>query len=625
MSTEKLDVKVESLDEMKKMKMPNKEQFSNFFKEVVKSGLMNQQQFMNYQEIKSLLFENLIFEDDIDELWVSAIGDSPGLDEEEAYEMLCMVTDLPDPEDVEYLEKEFNTLTNGKSNLSFSKFLLWQDIQDMLADEVLTMESITSLWREVAGDLNTPISLRLLRKLDRLIDEALDDEDDKESNAVSNSSVDTTAAKEVVPVDFFDEETLLEINEYFENNKDKNNLITFSKLQKWDDIINLIQDGILTNENVVEVWNEVAEGQDAISYDGFLQFNMKLDILMDERENSSNSSTKSNPPSDNNVEEFYMAEFENLMGTNRLMPFSTLKEWKEMKELLRAGVLTDKQLETLYNALPVEPMGLPATDVGITIESFVKLNQIIDAYIDNKDKAKNQSSTTFDPPISLSTELVDTNDSATESELELMKLLDSAENLLSSGSFEDFDKLIGDENDPRLSNVLKSPIKISSLQKDLNELISLAKVQKRCGLDPPTEYDNALLSDLYQVVTQNVPQLANSDIEDIKSKLSGKWKLIFTNSEMFRFYNGLTGFPNVFPATKFESVSLEYITDGFLNELKYFEKLANPFGGLEAVVYGNWDLIKETSFMTNQISVILRSYCTKVRFACRFSKNRFIS
>lgn len=36
-------------------------------------------------------------------------------------------------------------------------------------------------------------------------------------------------------------------------------------------------------------------------------------------------------------------------------------------------------------------------------------------------------------------------------ELELMELLDKADNMLNSGSYGDFDQLIGDLNDPRLS------------------------------------------------------------------------------------------------------------------------------------------------------------------------------
>ena len=35
-------------------------------------------------------------------------------------------------------------------------------------------------------------------------------------------------------------------------------------------------------------------------------------------------------------------------------------------------------------------------------------------------------------------------------------------------------------------------------------------------------------------------------------------------------------------------------------------------GAIDATVYANWDLLKEMSFMTNENSVVLRSYCTKV-------------
>ena len=43
---------------------------------------------------------------------------------------------------------------------------------------------------------------------------------------------------------------------------------------------------------------------------------------------------------------------------------------------------------------------------------------------------------------------------------------------------------------------------------------------------------------------------------------------MYTNSEMFEFYHGLTGFANVFPTAKFEDLSLQYTSDGYLNEGK---------------------------------------------------------
>ena len=41
---------------------------------------------------------------------------------------------------------------------------------------------------------------------------------------------------------------------------------------------------------------------------------------------------------------------------------------------------------------------------------------------------------------------------------------------------------------------------------------------------------------------------------------------MYTNSEMFEFYHGLTGFANVFPTAKFEDLTLQYTSDGYLNE-----------------------------------------------------------
>ena len=87
---------------------------------------------------------------------------------------------------------------------------------------------------------------------------------------------------------------------------------------------------------------------------------------------------------------------------------------------------------------------------------------------------------------------------------------------------------------------------------------------------------------------------------------------MFTNSEMFDFYNGVTGFANVVPTAKFDSLSVQYSSDGYLSEAQYVEKLTTPLGMIDATVYANWDLLKEMSFMTNENSVVLRNYCTKV-------------
>lgn len=203
------------------------------------------------------------------------------------------------------------------------------------------------------------------------------------------------------------------------------------------------------------------------------------------------------------------------------------------------------------------------------------------------------------------------------SELEMMELLDKADNMLNSGSYGDFDQLIGDMNDPRLAALRVKRDGAAEvrgkLQDVLNELLEVGRKQSRCGLDRPDEEEAARIRDLIQAVIEKAPKLAvTRSIPEIRSAINGKWKLLYTNSEMMDFYNGVTGFANVFPTSKFKDLSMEYFSDGFASDAKYFETLTTAVGTLDAVVYASWDLVKEMSFMTNENSVVIRNYCTKV-------------
>jgi hypothetical protein len=160
----------------------------------------------------------------------------------------------------------------------------------------------------------------------------------------------------------------------------------------------------------------------------------------------------------------------------------------------------------------------------------------------------------------------------------------------------------------------------------VNELLSLTAQQSRCGLDRPDEPTQARLRDLFQAVVDYAPKAASRPVDSLRAALThpAGWRLAYTNSEMFDFYKGVTGLANVFPAAAFESLSVQYSTPGAegsngskgskgcVGEAQYVEKLTTPLGGVDATVFATWDLVKEMSFMTNENSVVLRSYCTKV-------------
>lgn len=672
--------------------LPDKSKFSNFYKKTVRPGAeMTMDQFITYENVASLLADRLIFLEDVEELWISAIGDAQGLNNDEAYEMLCMIEDLPDPEDIAFLDKSFQSLTGGKGNLSFYKFISWSDIQDIMNNDALTMEEITDIWRDIAGDLNTAIDRKLFGAINNAIDDALDEKEDDDENLADEdgSEIDLTGVNIWDPsfeaTSVFDKSSLNDIKTFFESatkGSIETGKLKFANFLGWNDIQEMLDEGAITIEALEKLWREAPSSNGSLNmsldYDTFIRLNVKLDLLLDEIESEQEASTSSSTTEnkkgtitsssvsskastasvdENDAESYYRTEFKKITQGGNLMRLDMLLEWKEIKELISEKTVTENQITRMFEGLPKEPMGLPATAFGITESTFVAFNGMLDVLLDaasgTPSPSKGESTTSSKKgvtPSSLVSEparpmpsdselkigslgpttltdnkggMVDEAEEGiaaglSESEMELMNILDKADNMLNTGSFSDFDQLIGDVNDPRLQALREKRDGAEEVRGELkdilDELLRLSKQQKRCGLDKPEEEVAARIRDLIQAVIEKSPKMASKDISQIRSSIvsAGKWKLLYTNSEMFDFYNGVTGFANVFPASKFENLAMEYRSDGYLSESKYFETLNTPMGKIDATVFADWELAKEMSFMTNENSVILRNYCKKV-------------
>eukprot|EP01042_Synura_sphagnicola_P000898 gene898-1003_t len=444
--------------------MPDRKQFKEFYDSIVPSGSeMVLENFIKYPDVKRLLEEGLIYYDDVYSLWISAVGDAAGLDADEAYEMLCMVSDLPDPEDIEFLNTEFKKLENPSGQVTLTSFLSWGDIQDMINEKVLTEEQVEQLWVDLVGDTEKSIDRIQFGVLNQKVDEKVEENEELESSAATISK---GLEKKV--------------------NKNSDLVGKEDKEDKEEDLVDLTG---------VNVWDS--------SFD----------------------------------------------------PASVFEE-------------------DMYNE--------------------------VSAYYRKKAGAD-------DNEVGLS-----------ESEKQLMEVLDKADNMLNSGSFGDFDQLIGDVNDPRLQALRdqqqEQQEKVrGEIDEVLSELVSLAGRQSRCGMDlsPDTE-EGIRLRTLVSAVLERSPKQADQQLGAIKDKLSGNWTLLYTNSEMFSFYNGITGLVNVYPSSRFESLSVSISPGSYLNEAKYLERIKTPLGVVDAAVFANWDLMKEMSFMTNENSVVLRTYCTRV-------------
>ena len=60
------------------------------------------------------------------------------------------------------------------AKLPFFKFINWGDVQDMMNEGVLSMEEVTQIWRDNAGDLNARIDRALFGKINLAMDDAIE-------------------------------------------------------------------------------------------------------------------------------------------------------------------------------------------------------------------------------------------------------------------------------------------------------------------------------------------------------------------------------------------------------------------------------------------------------------------
>ena len=580
----------------------DRDDFIQYYRQIVTDNNNNQEmtkeQFINYKIINQLLIDKLIYIDDVNDLWISVVGDSIGVNEDEGYELICMIKDLPDPEILEFYNQEYLKICKDKKNynndgITFFDVLNWSEMKTLISDDMITMEEISNLWKLINNDnLNSKINKLQFNQLNRFIDDLLEkkedntDASDDASVTITSTSTPTAAAtidvntnlvsnsndNDIIitteidvwsssfdPKTVFDIESLEEITNYYITTVGGiiDNEITYESIIQWNDIIDMIQEGSLTIDALNTAWKEAINTKlsspssstisttttttSSINYDQFLRLNVRLDLLMDEIEakNEENKKTSSlsssslsidtsngekvdgnsdsNNSSDNNndnenkmdAESFYRSEFNKITSGGSLMRLDMLLSWKEISDLIADGSVSQKQITRLFDSMPKEPMGLPSTIFGITETTFINFNNMLDVLLDvtsddddddnNKRSSSSSNSKVGVVPSVLVSEpsrpmpkndrelkmgsmidVINSNNNVkgdesttglSVKELEMMEFLDKADNMLNSGSFGDFDQLIGDLNDPRLQALRLKRDGADEVKGQLNDIL----------------------------------------------------------------------------------------------------------------------------------------------------------
>ena len=267
----------------------------------------------------------------------------------------------------------------------------------MLNNDAVTMEEITSIWIDITGDLNTPVDRKLFGRLNIALDDYIEEKesmsDEDNGDAEDEWDLQEIYDPNIDPKTFFDEESLNQLTNYFIAHADDGGNLTTGKFSyasflAWEDIMEMKEEECVTDDDLTDVWREAANGELWINYDRFLRLNVHLDLFLDD------DFSDDEGDDDDDAESFYRSEFITMTGNaGSTMSLATLLEWKEIKDLIEDGVVTQTQITKMFESTPKAKNGATsqpknagaspgAASEGISQDAFVELNGMLDELLE---------------------------------------------------------------------------------------------------------------------------------------------------------------------------------------------------------------------------------------------------
>jgi hypothetical protein len=201
---------------------------------------------------------------------------------------------------------------------------------------------------------------------------------------------------------------------------DEQGQLSYRAFLQFDEIKTLLEDGLLAQSEVEQIWVEVAGSQSAkLDVQGFLTAYTKVDDLFEEDEmpngTSSSNSAAAAPPTLNGTaksssssaakapptaaapaepaaaseeeEAALQRIFEALTGgPGKLASLAQIMQWDELSQLVSDGEITMAEVARLYSAAP------KASGDSLDFAGFVQFNEAVDALFEYEDDDNSSSS-----------------------------------------------------------------------------------------------------------------------------------------------------------------------------------------------------------------------------------------
>jgi hypothetical protein len=372
-----------------------------------------------------------------------------------------------------------------------------------------------------------------------------------------------------------------ELASIYESICDDNGFIGKQQVREWDEVARLIQDGLLGDDELDELWASAAGEEKLLDLDGFLSFNVALDNLFDfdgadmleddedvdesmediEEKLLNERKTKIyNPPQpkmvsgdDLSPEALFTALANPETG---FVGWEELKGWKELQEMLADGDVLESEFEDIFQQSTQSARTVTGATNQLDLQSFIQLSVSLDNLFEDDDAEG---------------EVNGSNENSVTAKDELWKAL-------------------------------------ASLQRD--DVLP-------CGLEA-TELEQREIRNLVDMM-EEMPSnwLLQGPERTIDAKaVSGTWELAYTSSSAMKFNKGLTGLGGSVPNGRFGWLQQKLMATKYLTDVEYKEHivLTPASASFDVTVTGTWEVRSSVSLFTGAPSMVLQVVPDRVTY-----------
>jgi hypothetical protein len=341
-----------------------------------------------WDDVKELIQDGVLSTDDVDAI-VKESGIKKTVDSEQFYNFVKLIDKKSGEEDLEdadvdvsalgdldsvdglhdeafaEVSKELYDELRGKAEkVTVAALKKWKDVTDMFADGTLTEAALDAAIAQVGAKKSLTFDqfCELIRVVDDLIGTA------------DAAADDTTEEEEEGEEEELSEEEQREIiSELFDEIRGNKNTIPASSLKEWSDVKQLVEDQVLSVDDVDAIIKEVGIKK-TVNAEQFYEFVQLIDDRAAAAEGFTADAIESVEYVDEEVnEDFDVAArelFDELRGDSATISATKLKAWSDVKQMVADGLLTDAALD--------QAIAQVSSKKSLNYEQFCRLIDILD-------------------------------------------------------------------------------------------------------------------------------------------------------------------------------------------------------------------------------------------------------